>query len=128
MKSAAQTFLTDRKRVAYYGSAKTGTAQHWQVTISSVALVVLIPLFIFTFGAVLGAPWEEVVAYYSRPFPALVAVLTFVVSGFHLARGTQVLIEDYSRGMTRKVLIIATTCLSYGLALAGVYALARLAL
>lgn len=128
METPAQTYLTDRKRVAYYGSAKTGTTQHWKVTISSVALVVLMPLFVFTFGAILGAPWDEVVAYYSRPFPALVAVLTLLVGGWHLARGMQVLIEDYSRGMTRKALIIATTCLSYGLALAGVYALARLAL
>ncbi|MCK0168146.1 succinate dehydrogenase, hydrophobic membrane anchor protein [Jannaschia sp. S6380] len=128
MKSAAQTFLTDRKRVDLYGSAHTGTAQHWRVTISSVALVILVPLFVFTFGAALGEPWPEVVAYYSRPFPAIVAALTLAVGWWHFAKGVHVLITDYSRGMTRKVLIVVTHIISYAAAAACLYALARLAL
>lgn len=121
-------FLTERKRVEGLGSARSGTAHHWHQTVLAVSLVVLIPLFLFTFGAVLGAPYEEIVAYYSRPVPALIALLTLVVGWIHFAKGVQVLIEDYVSGTARKVAIIATTCLSYAAALAGVYALARLAL
>ncbi len=128
METPAQTFLTDRKRVDGYGSAHTGTAQHWRVTMSSVALVLLVPLFLFTFGAIIGAPYEEAVAYYSRPFPAIVAALTFAVGWWHFAKGAQVLITDYARGMTRKALIIAVHVVAYGAALACLYALARLAL
>lgn len=121
-------YLTDRKRVSGLGAAGSGTTHHWHQTILSAALVILVPLFIFTFGAILGAPWEEVVAYYSRPWPALIAILTLVVGWIHFAKGVQVLIEDYVHGIARKVAIIATTCLSYAAALACVYALARLAL
>ncbi|MEM9796694.1 MAG: succinate dehydrogenase, hydrophobic membrane anchor protein [Pseudomonadota bacterium] len=121
-------YLTDRKRVTGLGASGTGTAHFWHQTVLSASLVILVPLFLFTFGAILGAPWEEVVAYYQRPFPALIALLTLVVGWVHFAKGVQVLIEDYTRGITRKGLIVATTCLSYAAAIASVYALARLAL
>ena len=79
-------FLTDRKRAEGLGSAKSGTEHFWSMTVSSVALLILVPLFIFTFGAVLGEPYEAVVAYYARPFPALIAGLTLIV-GFHHFKG-----------------------------------------
>ena len=66
-------FLTDRKRAVGMGSAKTGTEHHWHMMVTSVALCVLAPLFLFTFGAILGSSYEEVIAYYQRPFPAVVA-------------------------------------------------------
>ncbi|WP_179378242.1 succinate dehydrogenase, hydrophobic membrane anchor protein [Jannaschia marina] len=121
-------YLTDRKRVSGLGSAGAGTAHHWHQTLLSAALVVLVPLFLFTFGAIIGAPYEEVVAYYTRPWPALIALLTLTVGWVHFAKGVQVLIEDYVGGLARKMAIIATTCLSYAAALACVYALIRLAL
>lgn len=121
-------YLTDRKRVDGLGSAGTGTEHHWHQTLLSVALLILVPLFLFTFGSILGAPYEEVVAYYTRPIPALIAILTLVVGWVHFAKGVQVLIEDYVHGTARKVAIVATTCLSYAAAIAAVYALARLAL
>ena len=126
--SAADAYMTDRKRVSGTGTAGTGTAHFWRVTISSVALVVLVPLFLFTFGAVLGEPYEVVQAYYARPFPAIVAILTILVGMHHFKDGVRVLITDYSRGLTRKSLIVAATCLSYAVALIGVVAVIRLAL
>jgi succinate dehydrogenase / fumarate reductase membrane anchor subunit len=122
------SYLTDGKRVSYLGSARGGTSQHWAMTISSAALVVLIPLFLLTFGRILGAPWIEVVAYYQRPFPALVAILTFAVTGYHFRQGVQVLITDYTRGLTRKIAIVAAVCVAYGLAAIGTVAVVLLAL
>ena len=43
-------YLTDRKRAIGLGSAKSGTAHFWAMKVSSVALLILVPLFIFTFG------------------------------------------------------------------------------
>ena len=122
------SYITDRKRAEGLGSAKSGTEHYWHMTISSAALVVLIPLFVFTFGAALGNSWDKVVLYYSRPFPAIVAALTLVVSLVHFRGGVQTMIEDYWRGLTRKLLIIAAICVSYAAAAAGLFALARLAL
>lgn len=121
-------YLTDRKRAEGMGSAKSGTLHHWHMTISSAALAILIPLFIFTFGSILGSPHAEVVAYFARPFPAIVAALTIVVSFLHFKDGVQVLIEDYVHGAMRKPLIIAMICLSYAAAGTGLFAIARIAL
>ena len=121
-------YLTDRKRAAGLGSAKTGTAHAWSMKVSSVALLILIPLFVFTFGAALGGTYEEILAYYAKPFPALIAALTIAVGFKHFNDGVQVLIEDYVHGLSQKVAIILMTCLSYGAAAAGVFAIIRLAL
>ncbi|WP_170353513.1 succinate dehydrogenase, hydrophobic membrane anchor protein [Ruegeria lacuscaerulensis] len=121
-------YLTDRKRASGLGSAKAGTAHFWRMKVSSVALLILVPLFIFTFGPMLGQPYDVVLDYYSRPFPAIVAALTLVIGMKHFAEGAQVMLEDYTHGTTEKVLIILTTCLSYGAAAAGLFAIARIAL
>lgn len=121
-------YLTDRKRAEGMGSAKTGTEHHWHMMVSSAALAILVPLFIFTFGPMLGEPHAKVVAYFARPFPAIVAALTIVVSFMHFKNGVQVLIEDYVHGGARKALIIAMICLSYAAAGTGLFAIARIAL
>lgn len=121
-------YLTDRKRAMGLGSAKSGTAHFWSMKVSSVALLILIPLFVFTFGPALGGTYEEIVAYYSRPFPAIIAALTIVVGFKHFNDGAQTLIEDYVHGTAQKITIILVTCLSYGAAATGVFAIARLAL
>jgi succinate dehydrogenase / fumarate reductase membrane anchor subunit len=121
-------YLTDRKRATGLGSAKTGTEHHWAMMVSSVALVGLIPLFIFTFGYALGRPYDEVLAYYSRPLPALIAALTFFVGFLHFRGGVQALIEDYVHGFARKASLIGMTCLSYALMATALFAVARLAL
>tara|TARA_R110002012_G_scaffold11890_4_gene53217 strand:- start:1938 stop:2309 length:372 start_codon:yes stop_codon:yes gene_type:complete len=121
-------YLTDRKRAVGMGSAKSGTAHFWSMKVSSVALLILIPLFVFTFGAALGGTYEETLSYYAKPFPALIAALTIAVGFKHFNDGVQVLIEDYVHGLAQKIAIILMTCLSYGAAAAGVFAIIRLAL
>lgn len=121
-------YLTDRKRAVGMGSAKSGTEHHIAMTKSSVALLILMPLFVFTFGPMLGASYEDVTAYFARPFPAIVAALTIVVGFMHFKDGVQAVIEDYSHGLTRQVLIVAMICLSYAAAATGLFAIARLAL
>jgi succinate dehydrogenase / fumarate reductase membrane anchor subunit len=128
IQAPAGGYVTDAKRVAHLGSARGGTSHFWNVTVSSAALVLLTPLFVFTFGPVVGEPLEVVRAYYAQPFPAIVAVLMFAVTGWHFAKGVHVLITDYTRGLTRKVSLVAATCLSYGLAGIGVIAAILLAL
>ncbi|MBJ3763931.1 succinate dehydrogenase, hydrophobic membrane anchor protein [Maribius pontilimi] len=122
------SYMTDRKRAEGLGSAKSGTDHFWAMTKSSVGLLILVPLFIFTFGSALGGTYEEVVAYYSKPFPAIVAGLTFVVGWVHFKSGAQTMIEDYSHGTARHVAIIAVTCISYAAIAAGLFALVQLAL
>ncbi len=121
-------FLTNRKRAVGLGSAKEGTGHHWRMIVTSVGLLILVPLFVFTVGPMLGQPHQTVLNYFSQPFPAIVTALTFLVGFMHFKSGAQVLIEDYTGGLTRKVLILAVICLSYGAAATGLFAIARIAL
>ncbi len=121
-------YLTDRKRAMGLGSAKSGVHHFWAMKVQSVALLILIPLFVFTFGSALGGSFDEVTAYYARPFPAIVAALTLIVGFKHFADGCQVLIEDYVHGTAQKIAIILVTCLCYGAMATGLFAIAKLAL
>ncbi|MCV2888038.1 succinate dehydrogenase, hydrophobic membrane anchor protein [Ruegeria aquimaris] len=121
-------YLTDRKRAVGMGSAKSGVHHFWMMKVQAVALLLLIPLFVFTFGPMLGESHQAVLEYFSRPFPAIVAALTLVVGFKHFADGAQVMIEDYVHGLMQKVLIILVICLSYAAAATGLFAIARIAL
>ena len=121
-------FVTDRKRVAGLGSARTGTEHHWSMTVTSVALLILTPFFLGIIGSALGSAHGDVIAALSRPIPALIVAAYLLVGSHHLRLGMQVLIEDYLHGLTRKALIIATTLISYGIALGGLVALMQIAL
>ena len=121
-------YMTDRKRAAGLGSARTGSEHHWQMTLSSWALLILTPLFLIAWGPALGMAHEDVLARFTRPFPAIVTALMLVAGFQHFRQGVQVLIEDYTEGMTRQLLIVATVCLSYGAMATGLFALVRLAL
>ena len=122
------SYLTDRKRAVGLGASGTGTGHHWNMTVSAVGLLVLVPLFIFTFGPMLGRPHTEVVEYFARPFPAIIAALTLIVGFMHFKNGVQIAIEDYVHGIARKILIISMICVSYGAAAAGVFAILKIAL
>ena len=121
-------YLTDRKRATGMGSAKSGTAHFWAMKVSSVALLILIPLFVFTFGTIVGEDYATVTAYFAHPFPALIAALTLIVGFEHFQSGAQVLIEDYVHGLAQKITIILIKCISYGLMALGLFAIAKLAL
>ena len=121
-------YLTDRKRATGMGSAKSGTAHFWAMKVSSVALLILIPLFVFTFGTIVGGDYATVTAYFAHPFPALIAALTLIVGFEHFQSGAQVLIEDYVHGLAQKITIILIKCISYGLMAMGLFAIAKLAL
>ncbi|TRD23498.1 succinate dehydrogenase, hydrophobic membrane anchor protein [Palleronia caenipelagi] len=122
------SYLTARKRASGLGSAKSGTEHYWSQTISAVALLFLVPSFIFTFGSVLGSSYEEVVAYYSRPYPAIIALLTLTVGWLHFKNGAQVMLEDYVRGMPLKIAVIVLNCISYAALAAGALGILRIAL
>ena len=121
-------YLTDRKRATGMGSAKFRTAHFWAMKVSSVALLILIPLFVFTFGTIVGEDYATVTAYFAHPFPALIAALTLIVGFEHFQSGAQVLIEDYVHGLAQKITIILIKCISYGLMAMGLFAIAKLAL
>ena len=121
-------YLTARKRAEGRGASGTGTEHHWYMTVSAVGLAIMVPTFLFIFGRALGGSHEEVLATFARPLPAILTAMVLVVGLNHFRRGAHILIEDYSRGMTRKMLVIFVITFSYFLMACGLFALARIAL
>ncbi|MEM8980699.1 MAG: succinate dehydrogenase, hydrophobic membrane anchor protein [Pseudomonadota bacterium] len=121
-------YLTDRKRASGLGSGRQGTHHHWQMMVTSLLLVVLVPAFLITVGLGIGGTHQEVIAYFSRPLPALITILGLSVGIFHLMNETIVAVEDYVHGVAGKLTIVAVTAFSYTLIAAGVFAVLRLAL
>ena len=121
-------YLTDRKRAMGRGAAHTGAHHHWSMQVSSVALALMVPVWVYIFGNALGGTRAEVLDTFARPFPAILTGLVLVVGMRHFAMGATTMIEDYAHGSTRKALIIGAVCLSWAVAATGLFALARIAL
>ena len=121
-------FLTDRKRAVGLGSGRSGTQHHWQMMISSMAMVILVPIFVFTFGAILGGSHEEVLAFFSRPFPAIATALCVLVIINHVKNEALEAIEDYVHGVAGKLAQVAVSAFAYVLIVSGLFALVKMAL
>jgi succinate dehydrogenase / fumarate reductase, membrane anchor subunit len=121
-------YLTPRKRAEGRGAAHHGAEHHWAMTVSSVGLAFLVPLWLYIFGSALGGTREAVLETFSRPLPAILTALVLIVGMRHFAMGATTMIEDYARDTTRKMLIIFVISLSWVIAATGLFALARMAL
>lgn len=121
-------YLTARKRAEGQGTAHHGAAHHWAMTLTSVGLAFLVPGWLYIFGSALGGTRAEVVATFAQPFPAILTALLLVVGMRHFAMGATVMLEDYTRGTTRKMLVIGAVSLAWVVAATGLFALVRIAL
>jgi succinate dehydrogenase / fumarate reductase membrane anchor subunit len=121
-------YLTARKRAEGRGSAGTGTEHHWSMTVSSVGLAFLVPVWLYIFGKALGQPRDVVLETFANPFAAIVTALVLVVGMRHFAMGATMMIEDYAKGTTRKMLVIGAVSLAWVIAATGLFALVRIAL
>ncbi len=121
-------FRTPRQNAQGMGSAGYGTGHWWMQRITSIALIPLTLLFVFPFGQALGESHAAVLALYSSPWHALVAVLFIGVTAHHLMSGLQVVIEDYvhSKGW-RTGMLLANTMICVALGAAGIFSVLRIA-
>jgi succinate dehydrogenase / fumarate reductase membrane anchor subunit len=83
---------------------------------------------VILFGRALGQDRAAVIETFGNPFVAILTALMLVVGMRHFAMGAQTMLEDYTRGSTRKALIIGVQCLAAVIAATGLFALARIAL
>ena len=121
-------YITDRKRVLGLGVSRAGTAHHWQMLVTSILLVFLVPAFVITFALGLSTSRAEVLAHYANPLPALITVFALIVGIYHLMLEVRAAVEDYVHGTAGKLTLIAVTALSYGLIGVGIFCIARIAL
>jgi succinate dehydrogenase / fumarate reductase membrane anchor subunit len=121
-------YLTDRKRAEGLGAGGAGSHHHWKMLVSSILMVVMVPLFIIVMGSAIGRDHADVMTFFSRPVPALIAGLGLIVGIRHLMMEANEAVEDYVGGIKRKLTIVAVTAFCYTLMAAGLLSLLKLAL
>jgi len=121
------SYRTPRAQVSGLGSARTGTGHFWEQRITAVALLFLAPVFILTFAHNLGGSYDEIRAAYAQPFNAIVALAFMLTAFLHLFQGLIVIVEDYVHGRKGTLLIIAIRLLTALFALAGSFAILKIA-
>lgn len=103
-------YLTPAKAARGLGSAKSGTAHHIRQRVSAIALIFLVPWFLFSvIKAVLGG-YTDALAWVSSPINSVLLILTAAAAIYHMRLGMQVVIEDYiGKAGTRAALMILNT-------------------
>ena len=114
-------------RVRFLGSAKSGTADAWNMRITSLALVPLSIAFVAIVLSLLGKDYAAVRAELGHPLPAIL-ILLFILSGvFHMKLGMQSIIDDYVHAAQLKEwALIGNLFFSVCIGLACIYAVLKL--
>jgi succinate dehydrogenase / fumarate reductase membrane anchor subunit len=115
------------RRVRFLGSAKPGTADAWNMRITSVALVPLSIAFVAIVLSLLGKDYAAVRAELGHPLSAILMLL-FILSGvFHMKLGMQSIIDDYVHAVRlRKWALIGNLFFSVCIGLACTCAVLKL--
>lgn len=122
------SYRTDRARAEGLGSAKDGVKHWWEQRISAVAMMLLMPLFIFPFAYNLGDGYEQVLAAYSHPINAVISIAFIATAFLHLYQGLQVVIEDYVHSKLGQIvwlMLVRLACSALGLI--GIFSVAKIA-
>lgn len=125
----AKGITSPLKRAKGLGSAHDGL-HHWIIQrITAIALIPLTIWFVISLIQLSGSEYEQAIAFFKSPLNAVLMAGVIIASFWHAALGLQVVIEDYVHCNFNKItalLVVKIGC--YGLAIAGVLAIAKLAL
>ena len=115
-------------RAVGLGSAQEGVGQWWIQRLTAVALVPLAVWFVVGVIAHLGADLAGFRRWVGEPGTAIAFILLLIATFYHLSLGVQVVVEDYVHGELFKLgLIAAVRLVCFGLAIAGIFAVLRMA-
>ena len=111
------------------GSAKKGVEHWWAQRVTAVALIPLSLWFVAALLQQMGGDLTSVRHWLGRPVPAVLMVLFLIATFYHAALGLEVVIEDYVHAELAKLgLVLVVRFAAVALAVAGIYAVLRMAL
>ena len=120
------SYKTDYQNVSGLGRAGEGVHHFWIQRLTAIALVPLAILFVIPFGQALGGGHAALVATYGQFGHAVTAMLFIAVACWHFTLGLQAVIEDYTDGFTRLVLLILSKLFGAVMGVSGVVAIATI--
>ncbi|MBV1701088.1 MAG: succinate dehydrogenase, hydrophobic membrane anchor protein [Hyphomicrobiales bacterium] len=120
---------SDRRKISFLGSARSGTTHNAYMRLTSLALLPLSLAFVVMVLQLANRDYNGVRAYLGHPLPAILMLL-FVGAGiFHMQLGMRTIIEDYVHGRHAKEwALTANGFFSAVLAVVCAYALIRIGL
>ncbi len=111
------------------GSAKEGVGHWWHQRLTAVALVPLTLWFGFSVALLGSADYYTVIDWVAHPVNAVLLILLLAVGFWHGALGVKEVIEDYVASEWKRItLLLAVQLAAVVLALAGIFAVLRIAL
>lgn len=115
-------------KVRGLGSSGKGTGDFIAMRVTSVALLVLLALFVLLIVVLAGQPYATVRATLGSPLWAIVLIAGIVLTTVHMRIGMQVIIEDYVHtDMTKFAALIANWLFAWGVGLSAVFAVLKIA-
>lgn len=117
---------TANKKVTGLGSAHHGVGHYIKQRVTALAMLILIPLFLFQFLSSFTSGYAGVMAWLGSVFGA--ALTLFMVSAMvvHMRLGLQTVLEDYVGGAVRKLALLLNSFFALALWLIAVYALIKI--
>ena len=119
---------TELGRVRGLGAAKDGVHHWWLQRVTAIGNIVLVLWFVFSLVRLPSLDHVSVVAWLRQPVAAVPMLLLTASVFWHLRLGMQVLIEDYVKGPTRVVAMLALNFYVVAGAAAAVFAVLKIAL
>ena len=103
-------FVTPTKTTRGLGASKSGTSHHIRQRVSALALLVLVPWFLFSIMKAALGGYADALTWVSSPLNATLLVLTAGAAFYHMRLGMQAVIEDYigKAGMRAALQILNT--------------------
>jgi len=111
------------------GSAGEGVGHWWMQRVTAIALIPLTLWFVFSLLDSSLQSYEAMRGWIGQPWVAVLSLLLVLTLAWHSKLGVQVVIEDYvpSKG-TKTTALLVSTFIHVIAAVAGVFAILRLAL
>jgi succinate dehydrogenase / fumarate reductase membrane anchor subunit len=109
------------------GSAKSGTEHFIHQRVTAIALVFLVPWFIFSMIHATKAGYAGAESWVAKPWNAILLILLFGAALYHMRLGLQTVIEDYiTKSSTRQALLILNTFAVFALMVAAIFSVLKI--
>lgn len=124
-----QSIRTPLSRVQGLGSAKHGAGHFIALRVTAIALVFLVPWFLYSvIGAVRGG-YDGALAWIADPINAVLLLIAVGAALHHMRIGMKEIVEDYiGKKSTKFALLILNTFVCVALFAAAAYAVLKVAI
>ena len=120
---------TPLSKVIGRGSAGEGVGHWWVQRVTAVALLPLTAWFVISLLGQSLQSYDAMRGWLGQPWVAVPTILLVFTLAWHSKLGVQVVIEDYVSGKAAKTtLLLLSTFVHIGAAVAGIFAILALAL